>query len=108
MKVLIVSNLYYPNGIGGAEKVAQSLAEGLLARGHEPVVATLSPDKRRKEDTVNGVPVHYLPVKNLYVPGEQKQRSTAVKMLWHTVDTYNPFMADFLGRVLDTERPDVV
>ena len=26
MKVLIVSNFYYPNVVGGAEKVAQNLA----------------------------------------------------------------------------------
>ncbi len=108
MKILIVSNLYFPNGIGGAEKVAKELAEGLLARGHEAVVATSSKDRQHTVTDVNGVRVHYLPVKNMYIPGEQKQRSTAVKILWHTVDTYNPFMAAALGRILDAERPDVV
>lgn len=108
MKILIVSNLYYPNGIGGAEKVAQGLAEGLLARGHEAVVATLSPDKRSNVDTVNGVRVYYLPVKNLYMPGEAKRRTTAAKILWHAVDTYNPFMSKSLRRVLELEHPDVV
>jgi glycosyltransferase involved in cell wall biosynthesis len=107
MKILIVSNLYYPNGIGGAEKVAQNLAEGLLARGHEAVVVTLNPEKVHNVDEVNGVRVHRLPVRNFYFPNQAGVPAPA-KILWHALDSYNPFMAASLGRVLDAERPDVV
>lgn len=107
MKVLIVSTLYHPNVFGGAEKSTQSLAEALVAQGHDVAVATLNPERRYEAADVNGVRVHYLPVKNLYFPTRPRQYRVA-KVLWHAVDSYNPFMAVSLGRVLDAERPDVV
>ncbi len=107
MKILIVSNLYHPNIIGGAEKSAQALAEALAARGHEAVVATLNPEKRYEVAEVSGVRVHYLPVRNLYFPGAPG-KPTPVKAIWHAVDSFNPFMAASLGAVLDREQPDVV
>jgi glycosyltransferase involved in cell wall biosynthesis len=107
MKALIVSNLYHPNLFGGAERSAQYLAEGLAAQGHDIAVATLNPRKRDDVADVNGVRVYYLPVRNIYFPS-QPGKPKAAKMLWHAVDTYNPFMAASLGRVLDAERPEVV
>lgn len=107
LKVLVVSSLYYPNVVGGAEMSTQKVAESLTARGHGVVVATLNPRKQHEVAEVNGVRVHYLPVKNLYFPNAPGKRAP-IKALWHAVDSYNPFMAASLGRILDTERPDVV
>lgn len=108
MKVLIVSSVYYPNIYGGTEKVAQGLAEALVARGHDVAVAALNWRKSYETAEVNGVRVHYLPLRNIYFPGRPQKRSAAMKLLWHAVDSYNPFMAASLGRVLDAEGPDVV
>lgn len=108
MKVLIVASRYYPNIFGGGEIVAQMLAEALVARGHEVVVATLNPEKRYEVAEVSGVRVHYLPVRNLYFFPYPSTRPAAVRAIWHAVDSYNPFMAVSLGRILDIERPDVV
>lgn len=108
MKILIVSSHYYPHIFGGAEKVAQSLAEALVERGHVSVVVTLNPENRHDVKEVNGVRVHYLPNRNIYYFGLPKRRSTLTKITWHTLDTYNPVAAAMLGRVLDTELPEVV
>lgn len=108
MKILIVSNLYYPTIFGGAEMSVQKVAESLLTGGHAVVVATLNPKGRYEVAEVNGVRVHYLPNRNIYFFGLPKKRSTASKLLWHGVDTYNPLVAALLGKVLDAERPDVV
>ena len=108
MKVLLVSGHYYPHVFGGTEKVVQKLAESLVERGHEAVVATLSPNCDPEVKEVNGVKVHYLPLRNVYFPGPPAPRGAAIKVLWHTLDTYNPMMASALGRVLDEEKPDVV
>ena len=43
MKVLVVSNLYPPDYIGGLELSAQKTVEGLRARGHEVEVLTRRP-----------------------------------------------------------------
>jgi glycosyltransferase involved in cell wall biosynthesis len=109
VKVLIVNSLYYPNFFGGVEVATQRLSEALVAQGHEVSVATLSPEGRLHFAVHNGVRIHYLPVTNFYVPGIPKdQRWTATKLLCHALDSYNPLMANSLGRVLDTERPDIV
>lgn len=109
MNVLIVSNVYHPNFLGGAEKVAQKLAEELVARGHQVVVVTLSAYNKPFEVThVNGVRVYYVPVRNLYPLVPLAGRFSATKGLWHALDTYNPFMAAALDDILDKEQPDVV
>ena len=40
MKVLLVTNLYPPNAIGGYERLCASVASGLAARGHTLAVLT--------------------------------------------------------------------
>ncbi len=40
MNVLLVTNLYPPNAIGGYERLCASVASGLLARGHSVSVLT--------------------------------------------------------------------
>jgi glycosyltransferase involved in cell wall biosynthesis len=108
MKVLIVSNFYHPHVVGGAEKVAQSLAEGLLAHNHEAVVVTLSQNKHLTTDEVHGVKVHRLPLMNLYRLPAHNGQPAVVKALWHTLDTYNPLMETSFRHVLESERPEVV
>lgn len=109
MKVLIVASRYYPNVLGGGEISTQILAEGLTSRGHETVVATLNPKNHDENKDLNGVRVHYLPLKNIYpIQVRGKHRPAAARAIWHALDSYNPFMASSLGRLLDRERPDVV
>ena len=43
MKIGIVSNLYPPDARGGAELVAQRIADALYERGHEVFVLTTQP-----------------------------------------------------------------
>lgn len=108
MKIFLVSGHYYPYIFGGTEKVVQLLAETLALRKHEVVVATLSPERQLSSARVNGVMVHYVPLTNIYFPGKAETRSLSRKLLWHTLDAYNPAMATALGRLLDDECPDVV
>jgi glycosyltransferase involved in cell wall biosynthesis len=107
MKILILS-FYPPYVIGGGEVVAQRLAEGLLAKGHDVVVVSPSRYWRVKTQEVNGVKVYYVPTKNIYFSTEPKKRPAVVKAVWHALDSYNPFMARSLERILETERPQVV
>jgi glycosyltransferase involved in cell wall biosynthesis len=108
MKILIVSNLYYPNIVGGAEAATQKAAESMASCCREVAIATLNPQRRYEVGEVNGVRVHYLPVWNIYFFGLPKNRRAVTKVLWHGMDAYNPLMAASLGRILDAERPDVV
>lgn len=108
MKLLIVSALYHPHHVGGAEKVAQIVAEGMVEAGHEVVVATTDEGRDVHSDVVNGVKVHYIGLKNIYWPHARKNRPRLIKPLWHAIDRYNPLMAQALSAILDSEQPDVV
>lgn len=92
--------------MGGAERVVQLLAEGLVKGGHQAVVVSTAP-RHRPPQQINGITVYYLELRNLYWPfgGDNPN---LLKPLWHALDTYNPLMARQLGRVLDAERPTLV
>jgi glycosyltransferase involved in cell wall biosynthesis len=108
MKVLFISSLYYPNQLGGAEKVVRTVAEGMLEHGHESVVITMHDGPRDRTDRVNGVTVHYIGLKNIYWPYSHEERPGIAKALWHGINRYNPIMGRAVAQVIEAERPDVV
>lgn len=109
LKIVTISTLYAPNGVGGAELVAKSIAEGLVTRGHDVTVISISPSGRNEQQNIGGVRCYYLPAANFYWPHvNPRRRSLFAKILWHAVDSYNPVMAHRVGRILDAEQPNVV
>jgi glycosyltransferase involved in cell wall biosynthesis len=108
MKPLFICSLYYPNQLGGAEKVVRILAESMLQHGHQPVVVSTQDDSGNRVDQVNGVKVYYIGLKNIYWPHSRKERPGIAKALWHGIDGYNPLMAGAVARILDAENPDIV
>ncbi len=108
MKGLFVSSLYTPNLLGGAERITQSLAEGMAKAGHRAVVISLAPQKGIQIDRINDVRIYYVGLKNLYWPFGGTTNPTMLKPLWHALDTYNPWMVREVARILDAERPDLV
>ena len=108
MRVCLVSNLYPPDVLGGAEIVVGQLARGLQAAGHEVTVVATAPRARAGSETVEGVPVHRLDPANLYWAGEAAGRPRMLKPFWHLVDLWNPVMYRRLRALLVAARPDVV
>lgn len=68
MKIALINTLYAPYKIGGAEVSVQLLAESLQRAGHEVGVFCLHELDEVKYDTLNGVHIAYLPLKNVYWP----------------------------------------
>jgi glycosyltransferase involved in cell wall biosynthesis len=108
VKVLFINTLYTPYAVGGAERIVQSLAEGITEAGHEAVVVATAPGNGAGASWVNGAKVHYVSLRNLYWPFRERKNPTALKPLWHALDTYQYWMASAVERILDTERPDLV
>ena len=107
MKIGIISNLYYPYKIGGAEYIAQIIAEELKKNGNEVFVITL--DRRDKMEFVNDIKVYRLKLRNIYWPWNNEFRfKNLLKPSWHLIDSYNPLIMDKVGKILDLEKPDVV
>ena len=108
MKIALLNTLYAPNVLGGAERVVQTLAETLLARGHEPVVVCTGAKRGVHRDQVAGVPVYSVGLQNIYPLLPLDGRRPLAKPIWHAVDTVNVGMTNALARILDEERPAVV
>jgi len=108
MKLLFVNSLYAPNIVGGAERFVQSLAEGVVKAGHQAVVICTAPQPGTHTDWINGVKVYYAGLKNLYWPFGSQQPQAALKSVYHVLDTYHPWMARGVARILDAEKPDLV
>src|SRR5512147_1154737 len=62
MKILVLSHEFPPVG-GGGGRVAQDIAVGLAARGHETRVLTAHLDGLPLNETVDGVQVERIPLK---------------------------------------------
>lgn len=108
MKVALVSSLYEPHGYGGAERVAQSVAEALAAKGHAVDVITLGRPGDPPAAERNGVRVHAVPLRNFYWPFPVSGAGFAAKVAWHLRDAWNPAMGRAVGALLEALRPEIV
>ena len=109
MKCCIISTLYPPNIVGGAEKVTAKLASALVKAGHSVTVITLHDGHDTKIEFIDGVKVYYLPIDNLYWPFNAAIKPPAWKrVLWHMIDIWNFKAASRVGEILDAEKPDIV
>jgi glycosyltransferase involved in cell wall biosynthesis len=108
MKILFVSTLYHPHGVGGAEASVRLLAEACRRAGDEPVVVTLAPDGVAAEREVCGVRVHAVPLWNLFFPYPWPRPPAWRALGWHALDSWNPVMARRVAAIVAREAPDVV
>lgn len=108
MKIALVNTLYAPYQVGGAERSAQELAEGLAGRGHSVAVITLGEAHLDCRSVINGVTVYRLPLENWYWPYSESLGNAAERAAWHLRDFHNAAMSARVGSVLDRERPDIV
>lgn len=105
MKICIFSNLYHPNIIGGAERSAQLLAEGLLKAGFLPFVVTIA--DRDYVDEINGVKVYYVFHTNLFWKYTAARHGKVERLIWHTVDVFNVFILQRIQKIIEQEKPDI-
>lgn len=108
MKMLFVNSLYYPNMIGGAEKIVKAVAEAARDAGHESVIVSTNGDIANVVRHVDEIKVHEIGIRNLYWPYSGKRKSRISKALWHLIDASNPWMAREFARILEHERPDLI
>jgi glycosyltransferase involved in cell wall biosynthesis len=116
MKIAVVSSLFAPFGIGGAEQVAAEIAEGLHQDGHE--VDVISTARRRdlqgaayRIDEWNGLRVWRIAPWNLYWRFDRETDHPPGRLrraAWHAVDLCNPTVMGPLAEVLRRIQPDVI
>ena len=99
MRILMVSNLWPPQVVGGAEQYASALAEHLRRDGHEVDALTLGVEGPDVAGIVEPWP---------YPIQETPLQPARRRLLFHAVDVYNPRAGRTIDTVLDQLAPDVV
>ncbi|MEL7668949.1 glycosyltransferase family 4 protein [Methanobacterium sp.] len=107
MKICLISNLYPPCILGGAEVVVEKVAKNLAIKGHEVVVITTSYDEETVEN-VNGVKVYRVNPLNVYKMYDHPKKPSFMKPIWHTIDLWNIQVYKTLKSILEDENPDIV
>ena len=106
MKVCFINSFYWPEEVGGAERSVRTLAEHLAAQGHQAMV--ICNGQTRESAMHAGVRIERLPCSNLYHPLAASAKTAVQKLLWHTVDSFNPFSQDPVRALLQQFKPDVL
>lgn len=104
--ILIFSTLYSPYEIGGAERSTKLIAEELVRRGKTVNVICTSDSNR--EETINGVKVHYLKFTHIFWRYKSKSKSKFEKVLWRLLEFYNPFNDKLLNRKIQEIDPELI
>ncbi|HEX8591906.1 MAG TPA: glycosyltransferase family 4 protein [Pseudomonas sp.] len=108
MKLLFISSLYAPNIGGGAEIILQRTVEGLNKRGHQVSVLATGPESGMKEETINRIRVYRAGLRNFYWHFTDQRPGKLARLGWHLRDRYNGGMREYVKRVIEIEKPDLV
>ncbi len=113
MKIGIVSNLYPPDARGGAELVAQRIADALYERGHNVFVLTTQPFEgvrslfpRIRERTLEAV-YRFFPF-NVYYLRQDGRVPFPLRVIWHLVDLFSYSGRCAIRMVIRDEHPDLI
>lgn len=110
IKICIISNLYEPYIVGGAEVVAADIAKHLYKIGKEIFVISTLPKFTSQviNDKVDGIKVYRFYPLNLYSAMKSKQKPGILKPFWHGIDIWNIDTYFKIKNILKEENPDVI
>lgn len=109
MRVLIISNLFPPFIMGGAEMAAHSLACWLTQQGHQVYVLTGAPGSHAEAiSTEEGFQVERRFFPNLYSIYKPAKHSKWEKAVWHWSDHFHGTTEEICRDVIRRFKPDVV
>src|ERR1700730_15717069 len=106
MKILHINTLFTPGRYGGAEGFLERLSADLIARGHQVLVACLSPAPAAHEDA--GRAVHEFNLRNVYWPFDGKRPARWLKAILHLRNSFGRGGARDIDALLRSEKPDLV
>ena len=107
MRLLVVSALYPPEVIGGAEITLGAICDALAARGHEIVVLTVG-GTAADHVTPSGVRVMRRRIPNLYAALPLRPHGRMARAVWHGLDAFNPGGYRLVRRAMAEVKPDLL
>lgn len=112
VKICLISNLYNPYILGGAEIYVEQIAK-YLANDNEVVIITTKPynslnSLKPSVELHNNIKIYrYYPL-NIYYTYNAKQTTYLIKPIWHAIDLWNPHSYFIIKKILKKEKPDIV
>lgn len=106
MKILLVSTLYYPFEIGGAERSTRLIAQGYKSMGYDVEILTTSNTNEIR--VVDGIKVHYLKLTHIFWRYDSKRVGSIKKILWRILEPLNVFNTGKLKKEIKNISPDVI
>jgi glycosyltransferase involved in cell wall biosynthesis len=108
MKICLISPLFDPWLIGGAERYVTMLANA-LSNYHEVIVITTIGPSKRSNCNQNVIEIGTKNICSLYdMMTNSLSVGIARKLLWHLLDLWNPLAYNDIKKILDKEKPDLV
>ncbi|TRZ47749.1 glycosyltransferase [bacterium] len=112
MKICLVSNLYSPYAVGGAEIYVEKIAKRLSSL-HEVSVITTQPFQNfssLKYSLIkqNGIKIYSFYPINIYHLLRLRYKPVFIKPFWHALDIWNHHSYFTVNRILHEENPDIV
>lgn len=108
MKICMISNLYPPHVLGGAEIIVDKLVRNLADRNHEIVVITCSTDDKEKIQKEDNITVYHINKTKLYPVYRQTEAKGYVKPLWHLFDLWNRKCQKKIIEIVKKEKCDLI
>lgn len=110
MKVLLISALYPPFMLGGAENSARNLAEWLVGEGVEVGVIRAADSGETEGAEINDAGVRIYRVRTLhpYAPFRFPSAPSWKKPIYHLQDHFDPRIEAKVGKIFDQFAPDLV
>lgn len=110
MRVLVISALFPPSAVGGAEMSALNLALWLRDQGHEVGVLTAAtcPEEAAADMVENGLRLWRVWLPRPYATIDYFDQPQIMKAVWHVQDHIDPRNRAALAPVLDAFRPDFI
>lgn len=68
MNIVIVTEVFFPDRIGGAGKYIYSLSQGLIARGHKVTVITRRVDDLSRSEEIEGLKIYRVEWAGIFLP----------------------------------------
>lgn len=111
MKICLISNLYPPTVMGGAELYVEKIANKLAEDKNNQIIVITANQKfswQLEIEEKNNIRIYKIWPLNFYSLTTKKKYSTFLKMLWHLFDVWNIFSYFTVKKILRKENPEIV
>ena len=108
MKICLINNLYPPLTVGGAERIVELIAKGLVKTEHQVVVITTCLETEKNIIANGSFKLYRLNPGNIYHYCQSSGMPVFKKLIWHFIDIFGCKACRKVKQVLKKEQPDVV